>query len=193
MYSAVNAVINLGSGMQPLNAITAETPAVVGDLCDNLTLLNEDASDTVNVLVATEKMAGQLFNLAAATQNDIRQQIGEQVYACNSRRYCEPFLNQQNLSQSSATLDFDIGSAYLPVSAETQIVPTSIVVPMRMSISRTATTRRRLPKRRRLALTRCLTPPCWNRETPSGCSFIRRNKEPTGLHVVRNFVELAGR
>ncbi len=46
-----------------------------------------------------------------------------------------------------------------------------------MSISRIATMRPKSPPPPPLALTRCPTPPCSNRVTPSACSFIPRSPE----------------
>src|SRR6266702_564219 len=77
VYSALNAVLNLGNRMQPLNAISPEGPAILGDLTTNLTLLNQDGTDIASVLLATESSAAQLFNLAQATQTQQLQMIRE--------------------------------------------------------------------------------------------------------------------
>jgi hypothetical protein len=77
VYSALNAVLNLGNQMQPLSSISPEGPAIIGDLTNNLTLLNQDGTDIASVLLATESSAAQLFNLAEATQTQELQMIRE--------------------------------------------------------------------------------------------------------------------
>jgi len=44
VYSMVNTVLNLGDNMQTLTQIRSK-PAIVGDLSQNLTLLNQDSND----------------------------------------------------------------------------------------------------------------------------------------------------
>ena len=43
--------------------------------------------------------------------------------------------------------------------------------------------------RRDLRLHRCPTRRCWNTTISAACSFIRKNRAPSGLRIVRNFVE----
>jgi hypothetical protein len=128
VYSNVNAVLNLGNHMHPLTNISPEGPAAIGDLTDNLTSLNNDAMDIAQVLLATETSAAQLFNLAAATQNQLRQAIREVFYESDVCRYIEAFLNSQNIAAgASASIDYNSGQATLPMTNETILKPTSIV------------------------------------------------------------------
>ena len=128
VYSNVNAVLNLGNRMQPLVNISPEGPAAVGDLTDNLTRLNNDATDIAQVLLATENSAAQLFNLAAATQNQLRQAIREIFYGSDACRYLEAFLNSQNITEgASASIDYNSGQATLNMTDETVVTPVSIV------------------------------------------------------------------
>lgn len=124
VYSAVNAVLDLGIAMTPFNPIAGEGPAVVGDVAANFTILNNDAADIANELLRIEDGAGSLFNLAATAQNQLRQQIREFVYASNSKRYVEEFINSTNIPSSTATIDFNAGLAVNTLLDETPILPT---------------------------------------------------------------------
>jgi hypothetical protein len=121
VYSAVNAVISLGEQMTPLAPVGAEGPAVVGDVSVNYTQLNNDAQDIANELLRIEDASASLFNLAATSQNQLRQLIREQLFKSNQQRYSEDFLNQNNLSGVTASLDFNAGVAGNALLDETDI------------------------------------------------------------------------
>jgi hypothetical protein len=76
----LNKILALGNTVSPLIEAGADGPAVVGDITQNLMLLNGDALGIAAVLNALEQDAAKLFNLTAATQNTLRQQVREQVY-----------------------------------------------------------------------------------------------------------------
>ena len=50
----------------------------------------------------------------------------ERIYASGSRRYSEEFIHKRGLGAYSAKVDFNAGSAALPLVAETFLAPTSI-------------------------------------------------------------------
>jgi hypothetical protein len=118
VYGKVNAVLNLANSMQPLKPVSAESPAIVGDLTENFKRLNQDATDVARVLVTAEDAAARLFNLAASVQNGLRQQVRELAYGSNAWRYVEPFLTDKNIDQNSGTIDFVTGAAYLKAAEE---------------------------------------------------------------------------
>lgn len=123
VYSAVNAVLSLGLAMTPLQPIGQEGPATVGDASDNYTILNNDAQDIANEILRIEDNASQLFNLAATSQNQLRQQIREFVFASNKTRYVEDFLNTNALGSVTATIDFNAGLATNTLLDETDLSP----------------------------------------------------------------------
>lgn len=129
VFSRVNRVLGLGNSMQALAAITAEGPAVVGDLTLNLLRLNQDATDIAGEILHIEDSAAQLYNLAVASQNSLRQQIRERLYASDSRRFIEAFIYDRNLSDVGATIDFNAGVASLPLVEETELKPDISVGP----------------------------------------------------------------
>lgn len=124
VYSAVNAVLDLGLAMTPFAPVAGEGPAIVGDVANNFTILNNDAADIANELLRIEDGAGSLFNLAATAQNQLRQQIREFVFGSNTRRYVEEFLNSNNLPNTTATIDFNAGLATNNLLDETFVTPT---------------------------------------------------------------------
>lgn len=128
VYSRVNAILAMGVGMTPLFPITAEGPAVLGDLIENLSRLNKDGADIAGLILRIEDTAASLYNLAASSQNSLRQQIRELALASNLRRYVEPFVNTQRLDSFTASIDQDAGVAALPLTDETEIVPDTIIV-----------------------------------------------------------------
>jgi len=111
VYSQVNAVLSLQNGMTPLFPITAEGPAVVGDLVNNFNVLSQDATDIASELLSTEDSAGRLLNLAASSQNALRQQIREAIFASSNGRFVEAFIHGRNLGDYSVSLDFNAGLA----------------------------------------------------------------------------------
>jgi hypothetical protein len=126
--SIINAVINIGYGMQPLVKIAASTPAVVGDCTSNLETLNEDAADIADEISRLEDNASVLFNLAAACRNSIGQQIREAIYASTATHFVEEFVDQTQLdSSTSAEIDMNAGIAQLPLSNETVLAPSFAV------------------------------------------------------------------
>ena len=69
---------------------------------------------------------GTLFNLFAATQNNLRQMVRESIYTSGAKRYLEEFIHARNLGAYSTTIDFNAGVASLPVTLETVVQPASI-------------------------------------------------------------------
>src|ERR1035441_9813045 len=78
VYSALNGVLALGNNVTPLLPVAREGPAIAGNLNGNFQLLNQDAQAIIRQLIGTENDAATLFNLFAATQNNLRQ-TGRQV------------------------------------------------------------------------------------------------------------------
>jgi len=124
----VNRILALGNNVSPLIQAGAEGPAIVGDITSNLLTLNQDAIGIVNQLTALEQDAAKLFNLTAATQNKLRQQIREQVYLTTRKRFLEAFINDQQLDSSTASYDYGVGMASLPLASETFISPSKVEV-----------------------------------------------------------------
>ena len=56
----VNTVLNLGDNMQTLTQIRSK-PAIVGDLSQNLTLLNQDSNDIAAEILRIENSACLLY------------------------------------------------------------------------------------------------------------------------------------
>lgn len=129
VYSAVNAVLSLGIAMTPLAPVASEGPAVVGDAATNYEFLNNDAQDIANELLRIEDAAASFFNLAATSQNQLRQQIREFVFASNQQRYSEDFLNSSKLPSVTANIDFSAGLATNSLLDETQVSPTFSIGP----------------------------------------------------------------
>jgi hypothetical protein len=123
VFSRVNGVLALGNHMRPLILVTPEGPATVGDVSGNFAQLNQDAIDIASQLQRVETSAAQLYNLAAASQNALRQQIRESLYASNYRRFYEAFIHGRNLAESTLAVDFNAGVASLPLVEEVAVVP----------------------------------------------------------------------
>lgn len=111
IYSAINAVTSLGLAMTPLTPVVSQGPAIVGAVITNYTSLNNDAQDIANEMLRVEDLAATAFNKAAASQNQLRQQIREFVYAPNQQRYSEEFVTTNNLVNVTANIDFNAGVA----------------------------------------------------------------------------------
>lgn len=124
VYSAVNSVLSLGIAMTPLIPVTAAGPAVIGDVVNNYTILNNDAEDIASELLRIENSTADFFNLAATSQNQLRQQIREFIFSSNQQRYSEEFLNSNNLTSVTASLDFNAGLAANSLIDETDLSPT---------------------------------------------------------------------
>lgn len=124
VYSKVNSVLTLGMAMTPLKPVSGQGPAIVGDVSDNYTILNNDSQDIANELLRIEDAAASLFNLSATSQNQLRQQIREFIYLLNPNLWDEEFLNANQLSAYTASLDYNAGLATLPVLDESVAVPT---------------------------------------------------------------------
>lgn len=124
VYSDVNAVLDIGEAMTPLKPVGSQGPANVGDINDNYTSLNNDANDITNEVLDVEDATATLFNLAASSQNQLRQQIRESLYASNKQVFQEDFLNIDQLSAHTAAIDFNAGVATNALLDETFLVPT---------------------------------------------------------------------
>lgn len=123
VYSDVNAVLDIGEAVTPLKQVGAQGPAVVGDINDNYTILNNDAEDIAAEIEAVEDATATLFNLAASTQNQLRQQIREALYASNKQLFQEDFVNNKQVSASTAAIDFNAGVATNALLDETTLSP----------------------------------------------------------------------
>ena len=123
VFSRVNGILALGNHMRPLLPVTAEGPATVGDVTENFARLNQDAMDIASQMQRVEASAAQMYNLAAASQNALRQQIREALYASSARRFCEAFIHGRNLGDRSVTVDFNAGVATLPLIDEVEVTP----------------------------------------------------------------------
>lgn len=121
VYSRVNAVLSRGLAMTPLAPVSSEGPAVIGDVSNNYTILNNDADDIANELLRIEDSAADLFNLSATSLNQLRQAIREFVYESNHQRYSEEFLNNAQLSSYTVGLDYNAGLATNPLVSDTDL------------------------------------------------------------------------
>ncbi len=92
-----------------------------------MTRLNDDFGDTAAEVGRLENNASTLFNLAAAVQNALRQQIREAIYISTATAWIEPFINQKQISSTTATLDFVAGRAFSTLLEETVLTPTLAV------------------------------------------------------------------
>lgn len=126
VYSRLNAVLNLGGKVAPIKPLPKEGPAAVGDVFDNVQILNQDAAGITRQLLAVESDAARLFNLFAGTQNSLRQQVRELAFVSTQKRFLETFIHGKQLGIGTASLDFGVGMATLPLVSETQVVPLSI-------------------------------------------------------------------
>lgn len=124
VYSAINAVLSLGLAMTPLAPVASQGPAVVGDAANNYQILNNDAADIAAEVLRIEDEAASLFNLAATSQNQLRQMIRELVFAPNQKRYLEDFLNSNRLVNVTGSIDFNAGLATASLVNETTLSPT---------------------------------------------------------------------
>ena len=125
IYSQLNAILALGNNVSNLYPVRSGTPAVADDVYGNLALISQDALGISQRLLALEQDGARLFNLAAAAQNTLRQQVREKVYTSTYQKYQETFINNQSLDapNTSASLDFSVGAAALPVLSEQIITP----------------------------------------------------------------------
>lgn len=123
VYSRVNAILSLGEAMTPLQPVGAEGPAVVGDATANFITLNNDAQDIAKEMLRVEDTAASLFNLAATSQNQLRQQIREFTFAPTTKKYTEAFLNSNNIQSNTASIDFNAGLATNTLLDQTQLTP----------------------------------------------------------------------
>jgi hypothetical protein len=126
VYSRLNQMFALGNRMTPLKPVLRQGPASVGDVQTNMRLLNADASAVALQLLASEREAGRLLNLFAATQNALRQQVRETVYQSTNRLYLEGFVSDKNLINSENVADLNAGVAYLPLVGETEVKPSGL-------------------------------------------------------------------
>jgi hypothetical protein len=120
IYSAVNSVLSLRNSMQTLASIKGGTPALISNLSTNISNLSNDIIDTVSYLTGVETNAANLFNLGELSQSQIRQTIRSQIYTNNSKYYVENFISNENIQSTTTTIDNQAGSAFLPLSSETQ-------------------------------------------------------------------------
>jgi hypothetical protein len=123
MYSRVNRVLSIGNHMAPLTRIPSEGPASVGDVIGNLQSMNQDAVDIAQQILRVEDSAARLYNLAASTQNSLRQTIRESLFASSALRFIEAFIHERQIDSHTANIDFESGCATLPVLDEQVLSP----------------------------------------------------------------------
>lgn len=139
VFSAVNQVLNLGNNMLPPYIFGGQTPAIIGDLTNNFTNLNNDGQDVAAEVTSIETNIAQFYNLTAGIQNSLRQSIREQVYASTSSEWLDAFITDTQLQSGyTASLDFDAGVATNVLGTDTVENPDSIVIGP-SSVSNTAT------------------------------------------------------
>src|ERR1035438_8070723 len=128
VYSLLNGIVNLGDNMTPLATIQREGPAKIGDIENNLIILNNDAQAIVAEILDAENQAASIYNLFASTQNSLRQQIRELVYGATPDAYTGAFLGPDGLdtAASTATLDFNAADASSTLVTETVVAPASV-------------------------------------------------------------------
>jgi hypothetical protein len=128
VHGALNRIINLGNNMTPLVLLRGETPALAGELSNNLDILNNDSAAVVSQLIEVENNASAIYNLLAAAQNAARQKIRNFVFGSTQSTYLEGFVNNSaiDLSKSTATIDTQAGVAMAPVLLETKVPLSSI-------------------------------------------------------------------
>jgi hypothetical protein len=127
LTSMVNQALNEDYQMQELVTITPQTPGIVGDPTTNMTRLNQDCGDIADEIGRLEDNASVLYNLSAAVQNALRQQIREGIYASTAGTFIEAFINQSQINSTTATLDFVAGRAMNTLITETVLNPTLTV------------------------------------------------------------------
>lgn len=128
VYSAVNAVLNLGNNMTPPYIFAKETPAIIGDVTTNLDNLNNDGQDVAAEVTSIETQIAQYYNLSAGVQNTLRQNIREQIYRSIANEYIEAFINANQIQIGYTTsFDFDAGVATNPLTSDTELTPTNII------------------------------------------------------------------
>jgi hypothetical protein len=123
LTSLVNKVVSEDYQMQPLVSISAQTPAVVGDVVTNLLNINNDCGDIADEVERLENNASVLYNMSAAIQNSLRQQIREGIYSSSSNTFIEAFINQNQIDSSTGTIDFVAGRAMSSLINETTLAP----------------------------------------------------------------------
>jgi hypothetical protein len=126
VYSDLNGVLALGNNVSPLYPIAPESPAIAGDVQQNFEILNQDAQGIVQQLLDTENNGAALYNLFAATQNNLRQMIRERLYQPSQRCYSEEFINSTRLDKSTtASIDYNAGLATAALSNSAAVTPDS--------------------------------------------------------------------
>lgn len=123
IYSLVNAVLSVGMAMTPLSPVGVTGCAIVGDVIDNYTSLNNDSADIANEILSIEDAIASSFNISAAVQNQIRQKIREAIFTPTQQEYVEVFLNSNNLTNVTANLDFNAGLATNALVSSNQLMP----------------------------------------------------------------------
>jgi hypothetical protein len=127
VFSRINKVLALGNRMLPVVPIGNAGPAIIGDITDNTTALNDSIEDISKEVLRIEGIAAKLFNLAAASQNSLRQQIRERINGSTSRRYIESFIHGRNIAEKIATVDFSAGVAQLPLIQEQDLTDQCVI------------------------------------------------------------------
>src|SRR5665213_895156 len=127
--SAVNQVLNLGNKMTPPFIFAKETPALIGDITTNMNNLNNDGQDIAAEVSSIETILTQFYNLTAGVQNTLRQSIREQIYRSIATEYIEAFVNDNQMQAGYTTnFDFNAGVATTPLTSDTPIIPTAIII-----------------------------------------------------------------
>lgn len=140
VYSEVNKVLNLGNKVTPPFGFAKETPALIADITNNLSNLNNDGQDIAAEVTSVENQIAQFYNLTAGVQNTLRQRVREQIFRSITKEWIEAFVNDHQLqSDFTTSFDFNAAVATAPLSSDTTITPSNIVLgPSSISASATA-------------------------------------------------------
>lgn len=128
VVSELNRLMKLRGEALPLHQIMAETPALIGDIQQNLDILNSDVRAVSAQLLATEQTAAGLLNLYAATQGSLRRRLRQMLFMPTGAQFVQHFVAGDLLDESTCEVDLNAGVATLPVAKQSTPVPDRIRV-----------------------------------------------------------------
>jgi hypothetical protein len=128
VVSQLNQLMTLRGQAMPLRQIVAETPALIGDIQENLDILNGDVRAVSAQLLATEQNAAGLLNLYAATQSSLRRRLRQMLFLPTGAQMVQHFVAGDLMDESTCEVDLNAGVATLPVAKQTTPVPDRIRV-----------------------------------------------------------------
>lgn len=121
IYTQINKIVANGYNAAKVPYIAGQTPAKIDDFDDAITVLDEDASDIISEVLDVENSAATYYNLSAAANNELRQNIRSGINASTQNRFIETFINQSQISSTDGTVDFSSGS-YSPNVTSTVVL-----------------------------------------------------------------------